>query len=455
MYAILDIESTGGKYNEEGITEIAIYKFDGHQVVDQFISLVNPEREIQSFVVGLTGINNEMLRHAPKFYEIAKRVVEITENCILVAHNAKFDHRILRTEFSRLGYEFERQTLCTVELSQKLLPEEPSYSLGKLVKSLGIPISGRHRASGDALATVKLFQLLIDKDENKNIIGENIKFQPSKSKDKKHIRLIESLPSKVGIYYFFNEDGAIIYIGKSKNIKNRANQHFTNDSPKSKKIQAEIESVEYELTGNELLALLKENQAIKKLKPKYNRALKRNIFSHGLFHKIDEKGYINFYIALAKNKKGAITTFTSLHRAKKTLDYIVKEFQLCQRLAGVYKTDGACFNYTIKECLGACVEEESAEDYNQRAQQVIDKYSFKNDTMLLVGKGRNPSEKSAVYIKNGKIYGIAYFDLNFQIQNQPILEKLITPLNDDRDARHIVQSYLRRFPKQVQVISLN
>ena len=156
MYAIFEIETTWVQFNEEGITEIAIYKFDGHEVVDQFISLVNPEIPIQPFVVKLTGINNAMLISAPKFYEVAKRIIEITTDCVIVAHNAAFDYRILRTEFRRLGYNYEARTLCTVELSKKLLPEQPSHSLGKLVRALGIPMADRHRASGDALATIKL-----------------------------------------------------------------------------------------------------------------------------------------------------------------------------------------------------------------------------------------------------------------------------------------------------------
>ncbi|GAL77574.1 DNA polymerase III epsilon subunit [Algibacter lectus] len=181
MYAIVDIETTGGKFNEEGITEIAIYKFDGHEVVDQFISLVNPEREIQPFVVNLTGINSKMLRDAPKFYEVAKRIIEITEDCILVAHNAQFDYRILGTEFRRLGYDYKRKTLCTVELSKDLIPDQASYSLGKLVRSLGIPVTDRHRASGDALATVKLFKLLLAKDTSKNIIQQSVKLHKKTS----------------------------------------------------------------------------------------------------------------------------------------------------------------------------------------------------------------------------------------------------------------------------------
>ena len=170
IYAIIDIETTGGKYNEEGITEIAIYKYDGHKVTDQFISLINPEREIQPFVVNLTGINNNMLRNAPKFFEVAKRIIEITNDCIIVAHNAQFDYRILRTEFKRLGFDYSKETLCTVELAKNLIPGKDSYSLGKLTRSLGIPVSDRHRAAGDAQATVTLFKMLLAKDLNKEII---------------------------------------------------------------------------------------------------------------------------------------------------------------------------------------------------------------------------------------------------------------------------------------------
>lgn len=222
MYAILDIETTGGKYNEEGITEIAIYKYDGHQVVDQFISLINPEREIQPFVVNLTGINSKMLRNAPKFYEVAKRIVEITEDCILVAHNAQFDNRILKTEFRRLGFDFERKTLCTVELAKDLIPGQASYSLGKLVRSLGIPVTDRHRASGDALATVKLFKMLLDKDTSKNIIQQSIRLNPKFQLEPRLLDIIEQMPSVTGVYYMHKADGEIIYIGKSNNIKNES-----------------------------------------------------------------------------------------------------------------------------------------------------------------------------------------------------------------------------------------
>ena len=212
MYAIIDIETTGGKFNEEGITEIAIYKFDGHNVVDQFISLVNPEKPIQPFVVNLTGISNKMLINAPKFYEVAKRIVEITEDCIFVAHNTSFDYRILSTEFRRLGFEFKRETLCTVELSKELIPNMPSYSLGKLVRSLGIPVTDRHRASGDALATVELFKLLLSKDSKKTIITNALKTKPKHQLEPKLIDILDKLPNKTGVYYIHGKNGKILYL---------------------------------------------------------------------------------------------------------------------------------------------------------------------------------------------------------------------------------------------------
>tara|TARA_R110001583_G_scaffold58714_8_gene174855 strand:- start:4701 stop:5804 length:1104 start_codon:yes stop_codon:yes gene_type:complete len=276
LYAILDIETTGGKFNEEGITEIAIYKFDGTQIVDQFISLVNPEKEIQPFVVNLTGINNGMLKNAPKFFEVAKRIVEITKDCILVAHNANFDNRILTTEFRRLGFEFERNTLCTVELSQKLMPEQDSYKLGVLCKSLGIPVSSRHRADGDAIATVQLFKLLLNKDSSKEIVKKAIKLENPKKLAPKLLSILDELPSKAGLFYVYNLDKTIIYIGKGRNIKKAVNQLFLRTSNKSKLIQNSVVSISFEETGNELIAHLKHLNEIKLNKPKHNFTAKNN-----------------------------------------------------------------------------------------------------------------------------------------------------------------------------------
>ncbi len=292
MYAVLDIETTGGKFNEEGITEIAIYKFDGYNVIDQFISLINPEKPIQEFVVKLTGINNKMLRNAPKFFEVAKRIVEITKDCVLVAHNSSFDYRILKNEFLRLGFDYERNTICTVELSQNLIPEQPSYSLGKLTRALGIPIADRHRASGDALATVKLFKLLLEKDTEKNIIKNSIKHFDKKIEKEKLLKLVESIPAVSGVFYVHNKNGKVIYIGKGQNIKNEVNKLLLKVTKRAIKIQERIASISFEKTGNELFTKLKYHLELLDLSPKYNfkKKIKINIepFNNDSFLIIDK-----------------------------------------------------------------------------------------------------------------------------------------------------------------------
>ena len=453
MYAILDIETTGGKYNEEGITEIAIYRFDGHEVVDQFSSLVNPERSIQPFVVNLTGINNEMLRNAPKFYEVAKRIIEITEDCTLVAHNAKFDNRILTTEFDRLGYKYEKKTLCTVELSKKLIPGLPSYSLGKLVKSLGIPLTDRHRAQGDARATVSLFKMLLNKDTSKNIIQAAVRKNPKRQLEPKLLDLIAEAPTESGLYYMHRDDGKIIYIGKSKNIKKRLVQHFTSDNRKSKRIQLEVTHVTFEKTGSDLIAQLKESEEIKRNKPIYNRALRKSIFSHQLTSFVDENGYINLKIEKSDGRKKAITTFTNYQQAKAVLFKITEDYTLCQKLNGLHKTQGSCFQYSIKECNGACINEEKTDSYNDRIRTFLEEKSFVNQNKLIIDRGRNVEERSVVLIEDGQYKGFGFFNLNHQITNPEILKTIINPMQNNRDVQHIIQNYLRK-NKKLKIVNL-
>lgn len=385
-----------------------------------------------------------MLRNAPKFYEVAKRIVEITENTILVAHNAQFDYRILRTEFKRLGYDFDRETLCTVELAKGLIPNQKSYSLGKLARSLGIPVSDRHRAAGDAQATVKLFKMLIDKDSQKNIIKESIRSKPRHQLEPRHIDIVDGLPSVTGVYYIHKEDGEVIYIGKSKNIKKRVNQHFTSTSPKGKKIQMQVAAVTYEETGSELVALLKESEEIKRNKPILNRALRRTIFTHALYSYEDSDGYINLTIDKVDGRKKPITTFSNRMSAKSFMFKWSEEYNLCQKLTGLYQTKNSCFNFTIQQCEGACIGKESVDSYNRRVLQLIEKNSYRNQNMAIVDKGRDVDEKSVVLVENGVFQGLGFFNLNHQITNIEVLKSIITPMKNNRDTQHIIQNYIRK-----------
>ena len=270
-FAIVDLETTGGQYNQEGITEIAIHRFDGRQITDSFISLVNPEMDIQPYVVKMTGINKKMLRNAPKFFEVAKRIIEITKDTVLVAHNASFDYRVLKKEFASLGYDFELPVLCTVELSKALLPEQESYSLGKVCRALGIPVSDRHRANGDALATVELFKLLLLKDGDKKILKESIKTGNARDLSSRLNRLLDKIPHEEGIFYFNRFDKKVIYVGQAKDLRHEVNQRFLQENSSDRKMVKEMQDLSFELTGNSLIGSIRAKEEIKRLRPKYNR----------------------------------------------------------------------------------------------------------------------------------------------------------------------------------------
>ncbi len=392
-----------------------------------------------------------MLRTAPKFYEVAKRIVEMTEDCIIVAHNSEFDYRILRTEFSRLGFEFNRKTLCTVELAKEIMPEQESYSLGKLTRALGIPVTDRHRASGDAIATVKLFKLLLAKDLKKHIIQDAVKAEPKYQMATNLRSIIADLPAITGVYYLHDTYGKIILIGKSRNIRNRVNQHFTN--PKSKKIQNQVAAVTHEATGNELVALLKENAEIKQNKPSLNRTSRTNLFAYALYSFTDENGYMNLKLDAADGRKKAVTTFSTKQSGKQFLYKAVEDYKLCPKLVGLDNAKTSCFKFPINECEGACIQQESSESYNLKIQELMAKSSFENQNLIIIDKGRALNEHSVILIENGVFKGFGYYDLNFQITNKKILESIITPMDSNRDTQHIIQSYLRK-NKQVKIVKL-
>ncbi|WP_299536444.1 exonuclease domain-containing protein [Ulvibacterium sp.] len=454
MYAVLDIETTGGKYNEEGITEIAIHKFDGHQVVDKFISLVNPEREIQPFVINLTGINNKMLRTAPKFHEVAKRIVEITQDSVLVAHNAQFDYRILRTEFRRLGYNFERKTLCTVDLAKRLIPDAESHSLGKLVRSLGIPVSDRHRANGDALATLKLFKVLLSKDMDKSILSHVMRSETEGELSPRQLDIVEQMPSETGIYYMYNKEGELIFLGKSNNIKKKVNQHFIKNGDRARRIQKETKKVIFEKTGSELVALLKENEELTRNKPKYAHSNRKKLFSHAVYQAVDERGYVTLKAASHTFSKGVVTTFNSLQGAQGFIRQITIENELCLELNGLPDAKSKYLDSEYGGSKEICRDSETVLDYNRRVSEAITRFSLANKNVVIVDKGRETGEYSAILIKNGTFQGFGFYDLNHQINNIHILESIITPMKGDANTTHIIESYLRK-KRVIRILDLN
>lgn len=444
-YAITDIETTGGNARHEKITEIAIYKFDGTKIIDQLNTLVNPERLIPQYIQQLTGITNEMVEDAPKFYEIARDIVELTADCVFVAHNAAFDYNFIQREFKSLGYDYQRQYLCTVKLSRKLFPGLPSYSLGNLTTQLNISIENRHRASGDALATVELFRQLMIQHNGGDITDVEIADVIKNINENLDKSTLKALPEKAGVYYFLNENHEPIYIGKSINIKKRVYSHFSNKkSVRAVEMKSGTAHIDYTLTGSELVALLFEASEVKKHKPHYNRLLRRTIFNWGLFHSTDSKGYINLALQRNTQKKGtALILFKNKKDGEKYIHNLVEKYELCQKLCGLYNSTSACFHHQIGMCKGACLGIEPPESYNARVKQVVEVTSIPNSSFFIIDKGRDNHEKAVVKIENGvyKGYGFAEKDLVKSISD---LNEIIDVQEDNKDVRSIIKSFLNQ-----------
>lgn len=445
-YAIVDIETTGGSTKASKITEIAIYKHDGRQVVDSFVQLVNPEMPIPEFIARLTGIHDKMVADAPKFYEIAKHIIEFTEDCVFVAHNVGFDYGVLRHEFKLLGYDYRRPHLCTVRASRYVIPGHDSYSLGKLTRALGIEIKGRHRAGGDALATAQLFTMLVATDEKglQTFIQEEV--NPKILHPNLDLDALEEIPNKAGVYKFYNDVNQLIYIGKSKHIRKRIDQHLKNTKTiKGATMRQEIARIEFELTGSELIALLYESELIKVHQPIYNRALRRNTFSYGLFTVESEGGYKLLIVdRLSKNSGMPLTTFTTKKEASDYLFLLSEKHQLCQKLCGLEKSAGSCFGYQVKKCHGACVQIETAESYNERISDIEQSLTFDQEHFYLIEPGRDKREKSIVWIENGSYKGFGYVPF-YLLKNHPkSWSKFVDLRPEDRDARTILRYYLRK-----------
>ena len=448
MYAIVDIETTGGSPKSEKITEIALYIYDGEKIIDEFATLINPEKPIPYFISALTGITDEMVEDAPKFYEVAKQLVELTEDKIIVAHNVSFDYRFIRSEFKSLGYDFTRNNLCTLQLSRKLFPGHRSYSLGNICQDLGIVIENRHRAAGDALATVKLLERLLSKSsENGNESLVEASSRPTLRNlhpllDRK---TIDNLPEDTGVYYFLNDQNHIIYVGKSRNIKQRIYTHLSNNgSRRSIELKENIASIECELTGSELVALLIESSEIKKHSPYYNKAQKKKMLQYGLYSIKDDKGYINLCIdktALRLNETPH-TTYTNQADAKSSLSRLVERYWLCQKLCGLYETDGACFHYGIRQCNGACIGKESAAIYNNRVTKALSTFYYENQNFLIIDKGRNHSERSIIQVENGKYVGFGWLDIEESYVHLDSLLSCVKVYEDNRDIHQIIRAYL-------------
>jgi len=453
IYAVIDIETTGGMAKRDKITEIAIVLFNGEKILDTYETLINPERSIPVEITRITGITDRMVADAPKFYEVAKKIVEMTENTIFVAHNVRFDYSFIKEAFANLGFTYTRPQLCTVVLSRKSFPGLRSYSLGNLIQHFGIKVSARHRALDDTLATVDVLRRALNTADGTDTADRlvNAGIKASHLPATINIERLQSLPEEIGVYYFYNTYGVVIYVGKSINIKKRIAQHFANIDSKTDKFIQKVADIGHELTGSELIAMLLESYEIKSLQPEINKAQRSRDYPYFVHYYHDENGYLAFEclkssVKIKANKK-IVNHYSSKEAGRSAINFINNEVQLCGCINGLNSNQGSCFYYQTEVCIGAGISKEDTAAYNQRAEIAIEllKKNFDDDFLVLTD-GRNREEIGIVLVQDGHYRGFGYFDREVPLADVDNVLENIGIVKPNPECNQIIITYLSKHP---------
>ncbi|HTB26990.1 MAG TPA: exonuclease domain-containing protein [Puia sp.] len=451
MYAIVDIETTGSYAANNGITELAIVLHDGNKIIERFETLIDPQSPIPQYVQVLTGIRPDMLVGAPLFSDVAQRVHDMLKDAVFVAHHVNFDYSFIKYHLESCGFELDVKRLCTVRLSRKVFPGLAGYSLGKLCRDLEIPILNRHRAGGDADATVILFEKIL-KQDSQGAFGHMLHGKSREQYLPPNLpsEQVASIPYTPGVYYFHDQKGKVIYVGKAKNLRSRVCSHFSNNSTGLRKQEflRNIYSVSWQDCGTELMAFLFECVEIRRLWPAYNRSLKRFEQTFGLYVYEDQSGYLRLTIEKKKQNLTAYYSFNSLSEGWQILRKLVSQFELCPKLCFIQKGNEACSGLADKTCHGACIQSESADDYNRRLRTALRSLQEMLPSFIIKDRGRNSSEESFVLIENGRFYGMGWLDKELQIQNLDSLKEQLTVYPENDYMRGLVYTYAEKWPEK-------
>ena len=456
LYAIVDIETTGGYAAANGITEIAVFISDGEKIINRFHTLLNPVYTIPKYVAALTGITNEMVEYERPFSSIANELFELLNDKIFVAHNVNFDYSFVKHHLAQSGYDLNCKKLCTVRLGRQILPGAPGYGLGKICRHLGIAIEGRHRAGGDAQATAQLFHHLLLNDTNGHVQTM------LKAKSKEHFlppnvsaQVIKKLPHQPGVYYFHDKKGKVIYVGKAKNLSKRINSHFSNNKTNRQKQEflKKIYNITYKTTATELMAFILESIEIKKMWPEQNRSQKRFEQAYGLYFFEDRKGYIRLCIEKKKRNIKSLYTFNLLAEGHNLLRKLMYQFELCPKLCFLQSESISCRLLAEKKCKGACEQKETALEYNKRVMACINHLDNELPSFALIDFGLQQQEQSCILMEKGRFYGMGYLPTDIAINTLDELKYRLTPYAENDYIRGLVYQHAARYP--AKKISLN
>lgn len=437
MFAIIDTETTGGNPAKDRIMEIAIFVHDGEKVVEEYTTLINPKVPIAPFIRALTGINENMLRNAPTFEEVADEILRLMDQAVFVAHNASFDYGVLRNEFRRIGKRFQSKQLCTVKLSRKILPGYNSYSLGKLSKDLGIALEGRHRAYGDASATAKLFTKLMleDKDDLIRSMMET-EYEDTGLTPNLPNETVEDLPEESGVYYLHDKDGKVLFLSKCRNIRRRVIEQLTDELPKERfrELRNKIHDISYEVTGSELLAQLLEAEELKKHRPHYNFSQRTRMYKYGLYQFVDAQGITNLKVGLLSENPKSIIEFTTRRSATNLLKRWSEKYNLPPALCGLAERNGQVFDL-------------NPEEYNKQLAKIFVRYQYRHPNFFIIGEGRSHHEQSVVWIEDHQYKGYGYFEPEFIENDIQSFKDFVTLKDNNPDVHRIIRAWLGRKTK--------
>ncbi|MEO5950493.1 MAG: exonuclease domain-containing protein [Candidatus Saccharimonadales bacterium] len=446
----VDIETTGGSYRNSRVLEVAAIRFENGKITKEYSTLINPESYIPAAITHLTGIHEVDIVDAPVFADIADELSDILSGAIFIAHNVRFDYSFLKHEFSLVGSTFLPKLLCTVRLSRALYPSQKGHSLAALIERHEIPVLDRHRALADAHAILYFSQMAFDK-HGYELFNQAVAKQLKTQYLPPNLRIeemdtIENIP---GVYIFRDEANQPIYVGKSITLKKRVLSHFQDTSPKELKISQNVHHVETIPTGSELAALVLESKLIKELKPLFNRRLRR-ISQYAMLIKDEDNGYANLRV-----KSGNVDATTDLSRvyglyesrtkAKKRIEELTRTFQLCPKLMGIEKTNGACFSYSLGKCKGACIGSENKELYNRRFEVALEHHRIAQwpyDSAIVIPIN---TDGESIIIRNWMIEGYLSSDgmaiidgveSNFDVDEYKILRRFV------RENSQLIQHYI-------------
>ncbi len=455
LYAIVDIETTGGYAAAGGITEIAVFIFDGENIIQHYHTLLNPVYTIPRYVEALTGITNLMVEGERHFNSIADELYELLCDKIFVAHNVNFDYSFVKYHLAQAGHQLNCKKLCTVRLARQILPGLPGYSLGKICRQLEIQIEQRHRAGGDAAATVKLFNHLLRNDTN-GYIETMLK---AKSKEQYAppnlpIDQIKQLPDRPGVYYFHDQKGKVIYVGKAKNLSKRVSGHFSNNNPAKQKQEflRNIYNITYKTCGTELMAFILESIEIKNLWPRQNRSQKRFDQAYALYSFEDRNGYIRLAIEKKNRNLPPLYTFNLLNEGHALLRKLCQQFHLCPKLCFLQSQSIKCIGFEEEKCLGACEYKEPSEEYNKRVKHCIDYLNIELPTFALLDNGLQNREQSCILMEKGRFYGMGYLPVDTIANTIEELKFYLTPYSENDYIRGLVYQYASKFPHKKKVL---